>query len=67
VNLHSTYTRALTFENMTGRNTVEALQETPAPVLDPDNPFSELFVVRGTHRGALPPPPPQHTREHYSL
>ena len=28
-----------------GRNTSEALQETAAPAPDPDNPFSELFVV----------------------
>jgi ubiquilin len=28
------------------RNTSEALQETPAPACDPNNPFAELFVVR---------------------
>lgn len=28
-----------------GRNTSEALQETTAPAIDPNNPFAELFVV----------------------
>ena len=27
-----------------GRNISEALQETPAPTVDPNNPFAELFV-----------------------